>query len=121
MDDWTGPNSDVQAQLHQARRLGLCHSNRAQHHCLRCGHQWRSKSECPEYCPGCKSYLYDLPPGQTTSTFGRKTVVCRWCGDTWTQQGEDRPYTCHSCNRVLDPARNPHSPERAQIARYTDA
>ena len=30
--------------------------------CLRCGHAWKFRTECPSQCPKCKSYDYDRPP-----------------------------------------------------------
>jgi len=69
----------------------------AQHQCLRCEHQWRSSSECPERCPRCKDHSYELPPGQTNAVqyYTQERLSCA-CGHTWIQRGELLPVRCPS-------------------------
>lgn len=92
------------------------------HVCVPCGHQWRSQSECPEHCPGCGSYSYELPAGVTNNT--RKytgTWLSCSCGHSWIQQGEQPPYRCpdENCQRRYRQDGLGIVPERARLVPKT--
>ena len=70
------------------------------HSCLRCGHHWKSKSECPEQCPGCDSFSYDLPWGMTN---GLVRGCCALCGSEYhnvrarKEVADYHPTLCRPC------------------------
>ena len=90
---------------------------RYEHECLRCGHQWDSRSEFPSRCRGCGSCNFDVPAGgNDVRSYAGQRLSCS-CGHIWMQKGATSPDKCPNdkCQRNRN--------ERiliAQVAKYAN-